>query len=139
MILPLTQLQTFLFMKDWKSQRFIQNPFKHLRWSSLQKYLCKKLHLRCSTRFRIRLYILLGKKVLRGKIGRIKEWSFANRFGETSPNRLLLLPKNSIYTISWNKKTKWLTLTRLGFSRRTNLNQYNLIQLVNNLFKIHWK
>ena len=48
-------------------------------------------------------YILLRKEVL----GELRN-GFLQIFGETSLNKLLSLPKKSLYIISLNKKIKWL-------------------------------
>ena len=60
-------------------------------------------HLRCSTGseyisasfFPGIFYILLGKKVLQGKMGELRN-EFFQMFGETSSNKLLFSPKKAI-------------------------------------------
>ena len=60
-------------------RKLLQNPFKHLRWSLLQKCLtiyAKKLHLRCLTGFQIRLctdLILIARlKILKNRMKNVE-------------------------------------------------------------------
>ena len=117
------QLQIFSFMKDWRSQRHIQNPVKDLRCSFLRKSLMAQSHLKhflqktltCPTGFWIYLCLLL-----RNFLHTLRERNFAGKkllelsneclqiFGETTPNKLLHLPKTNLFIIFLNKKAKWL-------------------------------
>ena len=53
------------------------------------------------------LYILLGEEVSQEKLGELRI-AFLQMFGETWPNKLLLLPKK-VFITSFNKKVKRLS------------------------------
>ena len=102
-----------VFMKDRRSQKHIQNPLKHLRWSFFQKSLMTQLFLQktlaCPTRFWIRLCLLLRKflhtfrerNLAEKTLGELRN-EFLQIFDETLPNKLLHLPKTNLFITSLN-------------------------------------
>ena len=119
----------FFVHERLKIQRHIQNPVKYLRWSFLRKSLMAQNHLKlflrktrtCPPGFWIRVCMLL-----KNFLPTFRERNFAGKkmvelsneclqiFGETTPNRLLHLPKTNLFIISLNKKTKWLKFLRIS-------------------------
>ena len=106
---PLTQSQTFWFIKDWRSQRRSEpsrTSKMELLASSILDVWVGSEYISVSF-FPTIFYVLLGKLSFAGKkLGEPRN-EFLQMVDETSPNKLLLFPK-SLYTIPLNRENKWL-------------------------------